>query len=178
MGVYFPPSTGLDPSSASILHITRPRDSELAMLFAEHARWAQRETLKALRLAAADASQAVDSASRAAAGVSSALRQPGVEFPVYKEKALPGEPWFAGSQPQKWHGLLQGQPPGGTSLRDLALWFQKHPGPPDQEEVPKIDMGTPQKAGAARISDRGPAPAPFLVPPVWRHTRGDEGHDG
>eukprot|EP00959_Pyramimonas_sp_CCMP1952_P306202 6408403-Pyramimonas_sp.AAC.1 len=86
MGVYFPPSTGLDPSSASILHITRPRDSELAMLFAEHARWAQRETLKALRLAAADASQAVDSASRAAAGVSSALRQPGVEFPVYKDR--------------------------------------------------------------------------------------------
>lgn len=86
---------GVDPSSASILHVTQPDERELAIIFAEHARWAQRETLKALSIAAADTATATEAASRANVAALEALRQPGASFPVMAHKPVTGGPWDA-----------------------------------------------------------------------------------
>eukprot|EP00438_Fugacium_kawagutii_P033319 Skav219648 [mRNA] locus=scaffold628:358943:361451:- [translate_table: standard] len=77
--------------------MAHPRSSEIAMLMAEHARWAQRDALKALYLAASDSNQASEAAQRANAAVMQAMRQPNSSFPVYDEKPLPMEPWLTRS---------------------------------------------------------------------------------
>merc|ERR1719433_2311893 len=114
------PSGGFDPVGRQIMHMVHPRDSEVAMLMAEHARWAQRETLKALHLASTDAARAVDAASHANEAALEALRRPGAPFPVYGERPLPGEPWIAGSQDavRHRHGASKDLTPqdiGGTA---------------------------------------------------------------
>lgn len=159
---------GLDPANAEIFHIVRPRDRELAMLYAEHARWAERETVKALNLASLDASSASSAASRANKAAMDAMRQKDFDFRVYEEQPLPGEPWFA--RPTKSSGshgqLKRALPPGGVNLDHLAAWFKKYPGPPGtyapnrsmrQEQFQQRMAICPPAVALPTCSQRGPA---------------------
>jgi len=152
---------GLDPANAAIHHIVEPRDSEVAMILAEHARTAQRSALKALSLAAKDAARATEAASRANTAASEALSVPAASFPVYKERLLPGEPWFVGINNQDKpspYGWLQARPPEGVNLEKLSEWFEKYPGPPKQDEG---DSGDAKEVSLTK----GPAPVPYLEVP-------------
>merc|ERR1740130_706822 len=82
---------GLTPENADIYYAAAPRASDLAKLYAQHARSQQKQTLMSLQLAAADANSASDAAFRANAAAMRALRQHGTQFPVIRTKPLPGK---------------------------------------------------------------------------------------
>lgn len=129
---------GLDPSNAQVYYAVHPRESDQTGYMAEHARWAQREALTALHLAAQDATAATEAASRANTAALAALREPPAPPPVYSERPLPGEPFVArprSSRPDamgRWR--FEPEWPRG-SLRTLLRWFQLHPGPPVMPEL-------------------------------------------
>lgn len=185
-GQHFSVPEELDPANASILHMAHPRSREVAMLMAEHARWAQRDALKALFLAASDSNQAFEAARRANEAVMQAMRQPNASFPVYAEKPLPLEPWLAAEKwpidpPDPLRTMPLGNPPPGVHLERLAQWFQLHPRPPMAKPVDRIDVkppvdtsrGTTAEASSSTVDasagvqapsmpHRAPAPVPFL----------------
>ncbi|CAE7272412.1 Srsf3 [Symbiodinium pilosum] len=127
-GVDFAVPSELDPSNANVMHMVKPRSSEVAILMAEHARWAQREALKALYLASADSNQAFEAARRANVAAMEALRQPSASFPTYAERPLPGEPWLSAARwptdpPDPLRTMPRGSSPPGVHLERLAEWF-------------------------------------------------------
>jgi len=131
---------GISISDASIIHITHPRDSEAAMLFAEHAQWAKREAMKSLALASRDAYDAAEAANRANSAVMKALQRPSASFPVYAEKKLPLEPFRAEAEEEPGpHGLLRAKPPEDVDLHAIEKWLEKYPAPPVGKLVPRIE---------------------------------------
>eukprot|EP00437_Effrenium_voratum_P060070 CAMPEP_0181496254 /NCGR_PEP_ID=MMETSP1110-20121109/52866_1 /TAXON_ID=174948 /ORGANISM="Symbiodinium sp., Strain CCMP421" /LENGTH=361 /DNA_ID=CAMNT_0023624039 /DNA_START=12 /DNA_END=1097 /DNA_ORIENTATION=+ len=163
-GKHFGVPEELDPSNASILHMAHPRSSEVAMVMAEHARWAQREAMKALYLAASDSNQASEAAQQS-------MRQPNASFPVYAEKPLPMEPWSAAERwptdpPDPLRTMPMGNTPPGVHLERLAEWFRLHPRPPEAEPVERIEVKQPPPGpgemqaapGSPGANGYGPAP--------------------
>lgn len=147
-GQHFSVPEELDPANASVLHMAHPRSREVAMLMAEHARWAQRDALKALYLAASDSNQAFEASRRANEAVMQAMRQPNASFPVYAEKPLPMEPWLAAERwptdpPDPLRTMPLGNSAPGVHLERLAQWFQLHPRPPISKPVDHIDVQPP-----------------------------------
>lgn len=175
-GQHFSVPEELDPSNASILHMAHPRSREVAMLMAEHARWAQREALKALYLAAGDSNQAFEAARRANEAVMQAMRQPNASFPVYAEKPLPMEPWLAAARwptdpPDPLRTMTLGDSAPGVHLERLAQWFQLHPRPPAPNPVEHVEVNPPGTQAASATGavaevgatpHRAPAPVPYL----------------
>lgn len=128
---------GLDPANAMIYYTAHPRDSELSDYYAEHCRWAARETLKALKLSADDAVAASEAAGRANTAALGALRQPAAQFPRYEERPMAGEPWAVLKGAPTKHGFNI-QNPENVDLRKVMKWFEKHPGPPPVPMTPRI----------------------------------------
>lgn len=152
-GIDFAVPSELDSSNGNIMHMVKPRSSEVALLMAEHARWAQREALKALYLAAADSNQAFEAARRANVAAMEALRQPNSSFPTYAERPLPGEPWLSAARfptdpPDPQRTMPVGSPPTGVHLERLAEWFRLHPRPPAAQPVEEIHLQPPPVHGA------------------------------
>lgn len=137
---------GYDISNAQIMHLVQLRSPEASMVLAEHAQWANRESLKALSLAAKDAVEAAEAANRANAAVMKALRRPSAEFVMYQEKPMLTEPWVAtptkpvNEEGQPIKGIHIAVPPKGINLHDLADWLQQNPGPPERGPAPDIEV--------------------------------------
>eukprot|EP00929_Paragymnodinium_shiwhaense_P061725 TRINITY_DN30852_c0_g1_i2.p1 TRINITY_DN30852_c0_g1~~TRINITY_DN30852_c0_g1_i2.p1 ORF type:complete len:335 (-),score=60.37 TRINITY_DN30852_c0_g1_i2:65-1015(-) len=138
---------GLDPANAQIYYTVHPRASEQAGYLAEHARWAQRETLKALKLASEDAAEATEAASRTNEATLRALRSTAAQaasrtFPEMMERQLPGQPWRVLVGPKLGRGkMLSARPPeSAADLENLLTWFKRHPGPPGMADEPAIRM--------------------------------------
>lgn len=144
------------------------------MLLAEHARWAQREALKALHLATEDASRAAEAAGRANTATLKALRQPGASFPVYAERPLPGEPYeIEVEEHRRPSGWFQGHVQE-VDLPQLARWFAAHPGPPPPPPAPRA-AAAPRGGAASPPALPGTAPGPLAAPSATRKVELDAG---
>lgn len=94
MEILEPGIKGVTPENYDLWHAIHPRYMDSALIYARHARWAQSQTLAALRGAAKDAHAAQEAAVRANAAALQALRRPtSTNFPQMVPPKLPFSPW-------------------------------------------------------------------------------------